>query len=177
MQRRLDNPTRSTRSRRAVIAFEFLLAIPIALGLVFAIAEFGILLASVKFVEMAAMEGAREAAKLERPHMRHAARVAKYKTDRVLATAGLKPSCAVVIRHNVRGVSRSHLYYGQCKCGPGPGYLPSHHRVAAVECTVTVPMSHLTPNLLAYLGFSTSGRRVSASHTVPYLRDDGRRDE
>lgn len=138
--------------------------------MVFAIAEFGILLASVKFVEMAAFEGAREAAKLEKPHLHRAAGVARYRADRVLNSSGLGGTCAVFVRHNVPGGSNRYTKHGKCPCGPRWVDLPNHHKVAAVECTVKVPMPHLTPNLLAFFGFSTKGRHVSASHTVPYLR-------
>ena len=98
---------------------------------------------------MAAFEGAREAAKLEKPHLHRAAGVARYRADRVLNSSGLGGTCAVFVRHNVPGGSNRYTKHGKCPCGPRWVDLPNHHKVAAVECTVKVPMPHLTPNLLA----------------------------
>lgn len=154
--------------RRAAIAVDFLLAFPVALGMVFAIAEFGILFAKVQYVEVAAFEGAAAAARLESNNAGQGAAAARWRANRVLREAGLGNSCAVVVRYHSAGRFRQASTNTNCVCEPPR--LPRRSNITAVQCTVCVRMSQLTPDLLSLIGFSTEGRIVSASHTVPELR-------
>ena len=161
------------RPARGWIAVEFLAALPVALGMVCAIAEFGILLAKVQYVEMAAFEGASDAAQLDERQSYRAAEIGRVRANRVLREAGLGDACAVVVRQQSRGKWRFSTTNRDCRCDSPP--LPRHMEIDAVQCTVCVPMSQLTPDLLALIGFSTRDRIVSASHTVPRLSGSRRK--
>lgn len=163
--------------RRGSVAIELLLAFPVAILFFLAIAEFGLLLTNMRHVELAAFEGARQVARLDRRQLDQAAYTARRRSDRTLRTAGTGRSCLVMIEHNVPGVGNERQVSADkgCRIPRGPRRpLPNVDGVSAVRCTVAVPMSYLAPDLLAIVGFSLKQRKAYATVTVPYL-DDGRR--
>jgi TadE-like protein len=154
------------------VAVEFLLAFPIAFLFFLAVAEFGLLLTNMRHVELAAFEGAREAAGLDERQLDEGVSIARRRADRTLQTAGTGRSCLVMIEHNVPGAGQERQISADRGCRIPGGRccpLPDVERVYAIRCTVAVPMRHLAPDLLACVGLSLKHRKAYATVTVPYV--------
>ncbi|GAB4148714.1 MAG: hypothetical protein Tsb009_22690 [Planctomycetaceae bacterium] len=150
---------------------EFLLAFPIALTFLLAIVEFGIILGSARHLEMAAYEGAKLAAEMEPVELENGLDNVRERVNRSLATSGLGQAVGVEIRHNVPGVSHSHQTWQSVDTLPGGNPpLPQNSHVAAVQCTVRVPLSKMGPDLLPFIGFTLKKRYATATKTLPYSR-------
>lgn len=161
---------KSARTRGAIVV-EFLLAFPVALIFLLAIVEFGIILANLEQVEMAAYEGAKTAARMDRDHIPHAIDHLEYRVNRSLNTSRIGPACGVEFRHNIPDAShRKQHRWRHHRRDLRHKPLPENKNVAAVQCTVCVPLSQLGPDLLPFVGFSLRKRYATATKTLPYLR-------
>lgn len=111
---------------------ELILVLPIVLGLVFAVIEFGMLWSSNQRVKEAAAAGCRTASfrGADLPAVRRA-------VEQTLKRRELVANCSI----DVRNAS------------------PDAHEVAV---TVRVPMKAAAPDLLSFLGFRLGGREMSA---------------
>jgi hypothetical protein len=167
-------PYTTSPRRGGTVAVELLLAFPVAFLFFLAVAEFGLLLTNMRHVELAAYEGARAVSRLDRRELDEAVFTARWRADRTLLTAGTGRTCLVMIEHNVPGAGK-HVQVSAdrgCRVPNGPRCpLPNVDRVFAVRCTVAVPMRHLAPDLLAFVGFSLKHRKAYATVTLPYCRD------
>ncbi len=157
--------------RGGEIVIEFLLAIPVALIFLLAIVEFGVILANFKLLEMAAYEGAKTAASMEHSDVPYGIERINERVNRAMHASRIGPACGVEFRHNIPGVShREQRRWRNERRKLRHKPLPENQHVAAVQCTVCVPLSQLGPDLLPFVGFSLSKRYATATKTLPHLR-------
>lgn len=159
----------TSRHDRGTVVLEFLLAFPIAFLFVLAIAEFGLFLSHAKQIDAAAYAGAREAGNADQSRLPDVLAQCRQRVDRTLQTAGLHRACVVMIEHNVPGAEGERQVLVREACSiRGGGPLPRSGNVYSVRCTVVLPMRHLAPDLLSWVGFSLRDRYSAASVTVPW---------
>jgi len=149
---------------------ELILVLPIVLLILFSIVQIGITLSNIKYVQLAAFEGAQLASAMSREELSDATPAIKKKVDRILQSAGLGDSCKIVFRQNVPQVSLENQSRGNCDCNTSDTIpLPTKPN-GAVRVTVCVRLSQISPNMLSLWGFSPQGKLVQGEATLPYLK-------
>lgn len=149
------------RVRRASVTLELLVGLPIlAIGL-FAVVEFGVLMASISQVVHASREGAKAAAE----NMAMTANDVKMLVDTRLQSAGFGTAASSGItlqRKDAGGTVTTTKSPPMADC---PTVTTPTQPNESARVTVCVPLIKLAPNVLASFGFTLSGKVAEATAT------------
>jgi Flp pilus assembly protein TadG len=148
--------------RRAGVVLELILVLPILVITLFAVVEFGLVMANLKQVALASREGARMAADAA-PLDAATTSLIRAAIDRRLESAGLGASATQGITVQETVTFNGPFTDGICPVITSPA-MPGN----AVRVTVCVELDRLTPNLLQAFGFDISGRVVEHTSTFRY---------
>jgi hypothetical protein len=161
----------SVAPRTGVVWLEFLLIVPILLIVLLAAVQFGLLLANLQHVHLAAFSGAKLAASLPPHALPKSTRNIEERANRVLQTAGLGRACRIKLVQNVSSGRPALTTRGTCDCPQTrESRLPGGRRAGAVRVTVYVPLAQLTPDLLSSIGISLGSRLTHATVTLPHVQ-------
>ena len=166
------NPVRlhRRRPRSGIYVVEILTVVPLVLLALLAVIEFGLLYINFRHVAAASRTGAKIAAE----QMVFNIAAIKTEVDRHLLSAGFSAgSSEVILQHNVGSVVPIVISSaGMIPVAPYPTTptLPLAAVVpeGCVRITVAVPMSLLTPDLLALFGYSVATQTKTKTVTFPY---------
>lgn len=158
------------RKRSAVIMLELILVLPILLFLLSAIVQIGMMLSNLKYVQLAAFEGAKLASVMDRDELSDATPAIKERVDQILQSAGLGESCKIIFRQNVPRVSPGKQTLGDCDCNTSDTNRLPREPNGAVRVIVCVRLSQVSPDMLSFWGFSPDGKLVQTQATLPYLK-------
>ena len=147
------------RARRGGVVLELILTLPILVIVLFAVVEFGLLLANLKHVALASREGAKMAAETQ-PINAATVSVLRAQIDRRLESAGLGPEATSGITVQETAFGGVSITDGVCGSPTSPIMPPG-----AVRVTVCVQFERLTPNLLQAFGLDVTGKVVEQTTT------------
>jgi hypothetical protein len=170
-----SRPRRPCAQRRAAIALELILVLPILVILVLGVVQFGLFFVNMQQVALASRVGAKEASQTPGLYTTDGAPVPANILDAIehqLTTSGIE-HCRVRLEHNLGGQQVTLFSPGQdaCDCGPSGELAEPLPPGAYVRLSVSVPMSELMPNCLRVFGFDVSSPcKVARSTTI--LRHD-----
>jgi len=168
----------SPHPRRGAVVFEAILWVPVFVGLLAALVEFGLILTGLQHVKAACRAGAKVAAELsvedlsdsETATTRHIGQV-QTAVNRSLSSAGFTAH-QVMLEHNGHCVGAPRqLTVGSCShCQAPAEVLPTATAVPGgmVRVTVCVPVREFTPDFLSTIGFSIADRTAKYSVVFPY---------
>lgn len=178
----LRESRRLRAKRRAVITLELILALPIMIIFLFAVVEFGLILASAQQVSYASRFGAKLASEEPRSSIgglgdfNTASGGSRLRTeiDRFLDTAGFATgACRVTLQHNVSGIDNPLQTDPDdgCDCAMPMDNLPTMREY--VRVTVCVPFQGNIPDLLCGFGVSMEDCHLESTTTFRYENSPG----
>jgi hypothetical protein len=144
------------------VIVELLLALPVLVIVLLAVLEFGVMMANLQQVSLAARDGALVAS--QTPDLDTAAAVPPEVVDAVarqLGNSGMA-YCRIRLEHNVGGPQTALLEPpgGGCDCGPNAPLAPEPPQTY-VRLTVCVDMLQVAPNCLKQFGYDLTGQTAS----------------
>jgi Flp pilus assembly protein TadG len=152
--------------RKAAVAIELLLSLPIWLIGLLAVVEFGNLFSNLQHVALASRVGAKVAARTSPlPASGCISGSILSAIDDHLAAANITPS-EVILEHNVGGTYVRLVQGASSFAGPSQQTLPTVG--SYVRVTVCAPATQLTPNILRSFGFDAQAWDVAESTTFQY---------
>lgn len=186
--RRFEREPRRADARRGVAVVELLIILPVLLVALFAMVEFGLIMAQLKQIVLASREGAKAASELPPGTLptTDGTNVNSSILDAVdhqLLSAKLK-RCKIIFRHNNgppagTTVTNTDTSSTCTKCATPTSTLPSTTTsvngvsvtTVAVEVSVCVPLSTITPNILSHFGFAVKDQIVYHTTTFNLEQD------
>jgi hypothetical protein len=166
---------RSARQRDGSVTLEFLLVLPVLLIVLLAVVEFGMFFANMQQVALASRVGTESASQANLGGSFSGDPIPPTVLQAInaqLETSGISP-CRIYLQHNVTGSPQVLVedYVPGFACPAPTAPLPpqpppaTNYGRLSVRVTVCVPMTELTPNCLALLGFDLAGRCAICSTT------------
>ncbi|MEW4487193.1 TadE family protein [Thalassoglobus sp. JC818] len=169
----IDKLKRSLPKRRAIVALEAIVWLPILLIVLFSIVEMGLMLVGVMHASMASRIAAREASIVPGLASASTSQVAddlRETVDLYFENAGYGPNASRGLRLQHTAGAGGSSASGECEeenDPPLPNIVSGAPR--SVRVVVCIPAEVVSPNCLAQFGFDLSNCWIHGVTTFPYL--------